>query len=134
MTACFADTSYYIALLNRDDDSHQAVSSFTDGFEGRYVTTSAVLNELGNHLAYPPNRELFNNFLSALRIDAGVQIIHVDQRLFDAGATLYAERPDQEWSLTDCISFVVMTELSLTDALSLDHHFEQAGFRLVLSK
>jgi hypothetical protein len=37
-------------------------------------------------------------------------------------------RPDKEWSLTDCISFVAMNERNITDALTSDHHFEQAGF------
>jgi predicted nucleic acid-binding protein len=52
--------------------------------------------------------------------------------LFDAGLELYSRRPDKEWSLTDCISFVVMEEHGLTEALTTDHHFEQAGFTALL--
>ena len=53
--------------------------------------------------------------------------------LFDRGCELYTSRSDKEWSLTDCISFVVMKERGLTDALTPDRHFEQAGFKVLLS-
>jgi predicted nucleic acid-binding protein len=53
--------------------------------------------------------------------------------LFAAGVELYGTRPDKEWSLTDCISFVVMKREGLTDALTGDRHFEQAGFKVLLS-
>jgi hypothetical protein len=53
--------------------------------------------------------------------------------LFAAGVELYATRPDKEWSLTDCISFVVMEREGLTDALTGDRHFEQSGFKVLLS-
>jgi hypothetical protein len=59
-------------------------------------------------------------------------IIGPDQYWFDAGMELYADRPDKDWSLTDCISFVVMQERGITDALTGDRHFEQAGFRALL--
>ncbi len=54
--------------------------------------------------------------------------------LFRRGLKLYVERPDQTWSLTDCISFVVMEEHRIRDALTRDHHFEQAGFRAVFAE
>jgi len=50
----------------------------------------------------------------------------------DRGLALYISRPDKDWSLTDCISFVVMKERGLTGALTADHHFEQAGFVALL--
>ena len=53
---------------------------------------------------------------------------------YQAGFDLFANRPDKDWSLTDCISFGVMTERGLTEALTADRHFEQAGFRAVLKK
>ena len=48
------------------------------------------------------------------------------------GVALYAERPDKDWSLTDCISFVVMRKMDITEALTGDRHFEQAGFTALL--
>ena len=53
--------------------------------------------------------------------------------LFERGLALYNARPDKEWSLTDCISFVVMADEGLTDALTGDRHFEQAGFTALLA-
>jgi hypothetical protein len=52
--------------------------------------------------------------------------------LFEAGLRLYSDRPDKDWSLTDCTSFVVMKRLRITEALTADRHFEQAGFKVLL--
>jgi predicted nucleic acid-binding protein len=65
----------------------------------------------------------------ALRPD--VQIVSASHDLFAAAWDLYTRRPDKEWSLTDCTSFVVMQRHGLTDALTGDHHFEQAGFTVL---
>ncbi len=76
---------------------------------------------------------MFVDFDRALRSDPTVTIIPSSTELFAAGVELYATRPDKEWSLTDCISFVVMEREGLTDALTGDRHFEQAGFKVLLS-
>nr|MBA2333413.1 nucleic acid-binding protein [Blastocatellia bacterium] len=67
-----------------------------------------------------------------MRDSARVTIVPLDSNLFDRGLRLMASRPDKNWSLTDCISFVVMKERSLSDALTADRHFEQAGFRALM--
>jgi len=64
-----------------------------------------------------------------LRADPLTEILAADHNLFERGADLYARRQDKSWILTDCISFVVLTERGLTEALTGEHHFEQAGFR-----
>jgi predicted nucleic acid-binding protein len=69
-----------------------------------------------------------------LRSESTVKIIPSNAELFAAGVKLYAERPDKEWSLTDCISFVIMQQEGLSDALTGDRHFEQAGFRALLRR
>jgi predicted nucleic acid-binding protein len=56
-------------------------------------------------------------------------VVGYDARVYQAGFGLFAARPDKAWSLTDCISFAVMRERGLSEALTGDHHFEQAGFR-----
>jgi len=61
-----------------------------------------------------------------------VKIFEAEKQLFEAGFALFRDRPDKEWSLTDCISFVVMKQEGLTEALTRDHHFEQAGFKSLL--
>jgi hypothetical protein len=69
----------------------------------------------------------------SLRFDPETEIVPPDPELFERGLDLFARRPDKAWSLTDCISVVVMSERGLTDALSGDRHFEQAGFRALLT-
>ena len=76
---------------------------------------------------------MFIDFHRALRNDPTVKIVPSSNELFAAGVELYATRSDKEWSLTDCISFVVMEREGLTDALTGDRHFEQAGFKVLLS-
>jgi len=61
-----------------------------------------------------------------------VKLIAADTVTFNAGLDLYRQRVDKDWSLTDCISFAVMQRMSLIDALTTDHHFEQAGFNVLL--
>ena len=67
--------------------------------------------------------------LARLRAEPEAEVIPPEAALFDRGCELYATRSDKNWSLTDCISFVVMKERGLTDALTADRHFEQAGFK-----
>jgi hypothetical protein len=72
-------------------------------------------------------------FYDRLRARSDVVIVPADSSVFDAGMALYRRRTDKEWSLTDCISFVVMQRDGLTEALTGDHHFEQAGFTALLN-
>lgn len=132
MTA-FADTFALIAWLNPQDDSHAAVTAYLDGFTGRLVTTEWVLVELADALSAPAARATAVAFLRAVRADPLFEIIGYDSAVYRAGFDLFAARPDKGWSLTDCISFAVMSERRLYEALTADHHFEQAGFRAVFT-
>ncbi|MBI4581577.1 MAG: type II toxin-antitoxin system VapC family toxin [Planctomycetes bacterium] len=67
-----------------------------------------------------------------LSADSAVEIVPFSEELFRAGIELYRDRPDKSWSLTDCLSFVVMQRQVLVEALTRDHHFEQAGFTVLL--
>src|SRR5215210_3633993 len=126
MTTWFADTAYYLALINPDDNAHETANARTKDFAGRIVTTTAVLNEIGNHLSDPSNRRLFGAIVDRVVSDPDVHLVYVERELFDAAVELYRKRPDQSWSLTDCSSFLVMTRLGLTEALTTDKHFPQA--------
>ena len=134
MKTVFADTSYYLALLNARDDYYAVAHQYTQGFAGAFVTTAWVIAELANALARAANRSLFLSLLQDLRNDRRVTIVPPTARLFDRGLDLYARRSDKDWSLTDCISFLVMERTGLNDALSCDHHFEQAGFKIILTR
>lgn len=96
------------------------------------VVTEWVLTELADGLSAPRTRAAAVTVERRLRADARVTIIPSSADLFRRGFELYAGRLDKEWSLTDCISFVVMSDLAITEALTGDHHFEQAGFVALL--
>jgi predicted nucleic acid-binding protein len=132
MTTTFIDAFFYLALLNEDDCAHERAVAASLSRRGRFVTTAWVLTEVADALCVPPFRRAFTSLLTALQADALTEIVPADDELFVRGADLYARRPDKSWSLTDCISFVVMTNRGLTEALTGDHHFEQAGFRALL--
>ena len=132
MNCIFADTYFYIAFLNPEDEAHQTSVDFMEGFEGEIITTEWVLTELANGFAIPDNRGRFVNFHAMLRNDPSVTINPATSELFDEGLRLYSARLDKEWSLTDCISFVVMKDNGLSQALTADHHFRQAGFKALL--
>ena len=83
-------------------------------------------------LAERQNRRAFEPFYQTLKEDQRMRIVPAEPSLWERGLTLYFQRPDKEWSLTDCISFVVMQEEGLTEALTGDHHFGQAGFKALL--
>jgi hypothetical protein len=61
-----------------------------------------------------------------------VTLVPATPDLFERGRDLFAARPDKAWSLTDCTSFTVMADLAIKDALTTDHHFAQAGFRVLI--
>jgi hypothetical protein len=131
MTACFADSFYFIALLNPADEAHARAAAMAR-IARPLVTTEWVLAELADGMADTANRKLFGTFLKRLGENSSVTIVPADRAQFLRGVELYDQRPDKEWSLTDCISFVVMREEQLTEALTGDHHFEQAGFVALL--
>ena len=132
MTQLFADTSFYIASVNPRDLLHQAALDVAGRFRGTLVTTEYVLVETGNWLARTKDRGVFVDLLERLQADTRTLIVAASSVLFEQGVELYRGRLDKDWSLTDCISFVVMRQHGLSEALATDHHFEQAGFTILL--
>lgn len=132
MIDCFADTYFFIALLFENDAAHVRAQSVAAELSGRMFTSDWVLTEVADALALPGWRERFLPFLQFLRANPMVTIVPLNQALFDQGIALYDQRRDKTWSLTDCISFVIMQDHGLRDALTGDHHFEQAGFHALL--
>jgi hypothetical protein len=132
MRPVFADTSYYMALFNEDDVAHEEALYFSRGAALPVVLTDFIILELANALSRRHSRRRVVALVSYLRSNPACRIFPVSKVLFEAGFSLYADRPDKDWSLTDCISFVVMNRLRLTEALTADRHFEQAGFKVLL--
>jgi predicted nucleic acid-binding protein len=131
MTRVFADTFYFLALLNKHDEAHPKAVAFS-GLIDKLVTTEGVLTELADGLASSRHREMFAQTRQELLADKDAQVIPFEKQLYDEGIQLFDNRPDKQWSLTDCVSFVAMKRESITEALTGDHHFEQAGFVALL--
>ena len=132
MKSVFADTFYFLALLNERDAAHKraVASSRTIGLS--LVTTEFVLVELADALRKPQQRDEVLTLFQVVETDPAFQLVRASSELIQRGRRLYRERPDKNWPLTDCISFVVMQDHNLSEALTADRHFEQAGFKALL--
>jgi len=133
MTPVFADSFYFIALVNPRDPAHARAGAFSTNDPRPVVTGHWVLTEVADGLARSAvGRQVFEQLVRSLEGRIDVRLMPFADELFAAGLDLYARRPDKEWSLTDCVSFVVMEREGITDALTGDRHFEQAGFVALL--
>lgn len=130
MTELFADTYFWLALLNPADANHQRVLNHPAA--GRLVTSDAVRIEVMDALCKRRSRPLAIKFWRTTARNPNIYMAPVDTSLLQRSALLYESRPDKDWSLTDCISFVIMQDRGITDALTGDHHFEQARFTALL--
>ena len=135
MAEVFLDTAYAIALSSPNDLFHHRAIQFADQIEAediQLVTTRAVLLEIGNALSKQRHRDAAITLLDALEADPSIEIIPLSEQLYARALRLYRERPDKEWGLTDCVSFVVMQVRGISEALTIDEHFHQAGFRALM--
>lgn len=131
----FLDSAYAIALSAVTDQYHQKAEMLAKQIEtsgNALITTRAVVLEIGNALAKIPHRNVAIELLDSLEEDPDVEIIPLSEELYDRAMELYRQRSDKEWGITDCISFVVMQDYGLTQALTTDEHFKQAGFSALL--
>ena len=134
-TELFLDTAFAIALSSPKDEHHEKALRLAEQLEAegtRLLTTRAVILEIGNALSKQRYRKAGVELLESLEQDPNIEIIPMTEGLYKRGFELYQSRPDKEWGITDCISFVVMQERSIMEALTTDKHFEQAGFQALL--
>lgn len=135
-TELFLDASYAIALASSTDQHHDKaveLSQRVEADEGRMITTRAVVLEIGNALSKLRYRSAAVALLDSIERDPNVEIIPLSEGFYKEGLELFRQHQDKEWGLTDCISFVVMSDRDITDALTADGHFHQAGFRTLLT-
>jgi uncharacterized protein len=132
--AVFVDTFFLLAALNPEDAHHERALVWSEAYDGPLLTTAWVITEVADALAGPHHRKVFEAFYQELEAEKRVHVVPADAACWERGLRLCFERPDKEWSLTDCISFTVMREEGLTEALTGDRHFEQAGFSALLRK
>jgi predicted nucleic acid-binding protein len=132
MKPILADTSYFVAVCGPSDQFHTLAVELSANLLSGIITTEYVLVETGGLLLRPEDRPAFVNLVRDLESDPAVTIVAASKALFQAGFDLFTRRPDKKWSLVDCISFVVMKQRRLKEALTTDQHFQQAGFRALL--
>ncbi len=134
--AVFLDSAYAIALSAPKDEHHQRALALAERIEAqgtRLITTRAVIVEIGDALSSSQYRQDAIKLLTSFEKDPEfVEIVPISEQLYAKAFQLYRTRPDKEWSMTDCISFIVMQERNLIEALTTDRHFQQAGFRALL--
>ena len=135
MNVVFADACYWIALLHPNDPLHQTSKDVSRSLgDVRIVTTEMVLVEFANSLSgYAKGlRGAVVRTVTSLRESPNVEVVQQTSLQFQNAADFYESRPDKNWGLTDCASFVLMESRSISEALTHDHHFEQAGFTKLL--
>jgi uncharacterized protein len=131
----FLDTAYFVAILNPQDDLHDRAIVVSRSLDDCiFVTSEMILTEILNFFAERGRspRQLAANFVLQLRQDPNTRIVPQTSAQFEDGFGLYRSFSDKEWSHTDCVSFRVMQQEGITEALTYDHHFEQAGFKALL--
>jgi uncharacterized protein len=132
MSLIFADAFYFVDRLNRYDQHHSKVMRFSPSPGDRLVTSEWVMLEVADALAGSNIRQSIRNFVEDLRRSPSSEVVPATTGQWDEALELYHRHRDKEWTLTDCTSFVIMREHGIKQALTGDHHFEQAGFIALL--
>jgi predicted nucleic acid-binding protein len=135
MRIVFADTGYWIALLDPQDTlHHNAVSLSVSIAQAKIYTSEMVLTEVLNHFSKRGTflKQAVIALIQSTQKSPVIEITPQTSELFHAALELYSQRPDQSWSHTDCASFCIMQQRSIQEALAYDRHFEQAGFIALL--
>jgi predicted nucleic acid-binding protein len=118
--------------LNPSDRDHHSALEHSQGQTQGLVTTTWVLVEFADAFCAIASRGRAARFIRGLRAEPYIEVIPLTRDQFDRALDLYERRADKDWSLTDCLSFLVMDDRGIRDALTADHHFEQAGFRALM--
>ena len=135
MSIVFADTGYWLALVDPHDQLHQEALMLAARYDDReIVTTQMVLVEL---LAAVTKRGDYQRssaarYVQRLIDESEIEVVQQTDAQFRQALQRYAARPDQSWSLTDCASFLEMERRGISEALAYDSDFSQAGFSALL--
>lgn len=131
MRRVFADTYYWIALLNAKDQGHARARAVGASLQGAMLVISQeILSEVLTYFSRHGHavRQSAVTFVRSILSDVTIEVRPQSDATFMAGLTLYESRPDKEYSLTDCISMLAMREAGITEILTHDDHFTQEGF------
>jgi uncharacterized protein len=133
MTSLLIDTSGWGNLIDPTQPFHQQTAILYRAArqqKHRILTTNYIITEVIALLTSPlriPRPQIIA-FIQSLRDSPYIEILHIDSETDAQSWQLLASRQDKAWSLVDCSSFVIMQQNKITQALTNDHHFEQAGF------
>jgi predicted nucleic acid-binding protein len=133
MAALFVDSSGWGNLVDPGEPFHGLATSIyaqSRRQPQRLVTTNYVVTELISLMASPLRitRNQIVGFVTGLKTSPFIEVVHVDPTLDEEAWQLFQARQDKDWDLVDCVSFVLMQKRGITEAITADHHFEQAGF------
>lgn len=131
MNAIFADAFYWIALLNPQDTWYEIVNQYRTSLN--LITTDVVLDETLNFFSQKGSfmRIKAISLYESIQIDPQILVISTTPLIRTTAKELYKNRLDKGYSMTDCISMVVMKQNNITEILTHDHHFTQEGFRIL---
>lgn len=131
MKAIFVDTGAWYALVNRGDAHHAEAQELLAATERHLLTTNYVVLETANLIKARVGHEPAVRFLDHIRASRIVTLHHVTPRQHEAAEAYFRKYSDKGYTLGDCSSFVVMSELGVGEAFAFDRHFTQAGFARV---
>lgn len=131
----FLDTAFVLALASPADQYHEKAKELSRQIKKKSVallTTRAILIEIGDAMAGQRRRKAGTIMLESLENDENLEIFPNSEEFYSNAFDLFVSRPDKEWGMTDCISFIVMKEFEISEALTTDIHFKQAGFTALM--
>ena len=137
MKAIFADTFYWIALLNSRDTWHLEVVKVSQEISNSpLVISDGIIDELFAYSSKRGNllRLKVSELYKIFRKDPNIQIISYSPQIRQKAIDLYEQRPDKGYSLVDCISMVIMKEMRISEVLTNDKHFAQEGFTILFKE
>lgn len=137
MKRVFVDTLHWLALVKPDDPWKAAAQKAVNNLgHVRLVTSDAVLVEVLTAMATggPKLRQAAAEMVRKIMDNPNIDVEPSSRSAFLSGLSRYENRPDKEYSLTDCISMDIMEREGITEALTNDHHFEQEGFEVLIKK
>lgn len=126
----FMDTSYVLALYDKKDKYHKKAIELKKSFTNSdlFILSDAVILEIGNGLSEPKFRDDVTSFINQIRLSRNFRIFPITNKILQGGLNIFSSYKDKYWGLVDCTSFFIMKEQNISNALTADSHFTQAGF------
>lgn len=135
MKQIFVDTVALIALSNQRDDLHEQTREMQKQLALmpiRFVTTNLIISEFCNAFSSIKFRHIAIKLVDSILKSQRWHYVHIDEVIMQQSYVLYKEMVDKNWGLVDCSSIVIARQMQINEVFTADHHFEQAGFQILL--